>query len=168
MDPTIITSGRWPSSLESAAYVNCISSQRKNEMNINTVDIWFSTFLLILVPSRPFDKDSRQLIRDTWFEGFNNDEDVTLRFVVGTKSMETEKIVKLTEENGTFGDKIFIDIKESYNALTNKTLALINWAHHHANFSYLFKCDDDTYAFVKNIIVELKNGQLLRSFIMGI
>ena len=70
--------------------------------------------------------------------------------------MEAGQIIKLTEENRTFGDIIFIDLKESYNALTNKTLALINWAHHHVKFSYLFKCDDDSYAFVKNIIVELK------------
>ena len=70
--------------------------------------------------------------------------------------MEAGQIIKLTEENGTFGDVIFIDLKESYNALTNKTLALINWAHHHVKFSYFLKCDDDSYAFVKNIIVELK------------
>ena len=82
-------------------------------MITSTPDIWFSTFLLILVPNLPFDKDSRQLIRDTWFEGFNNSKDVALRFVFGTKAMEAEKMVKLTEENGTFGDIIFIDLKET-------------------------------------------------------
>ena len=153
--PAMITSSRWASP-STSAYVNCTSSQRKNKTITSTPDIWFSTFLLILVPNLPFDKDSRQLIRDTWFEGFNNSKDVALRFVVGTKAMEAEKMVKLTEENGTFGDIIFIDLKENYTALTNKTLALINWAHRHVKFSYLFKCDDDTYAFVKDIIVELK------------
>ena len=151
----IITSNRRPSLL-SSTHVNNTSLQLENKTNISTPDIWFSTFLLILVPSIPLSSDSRQLIRDTWFKGFNNSEDVALRFIVGTKSMETEKIVKITEENETFGDIVFIDLKESYNALTNKTLALINWAHHHVKFSYLLKCDDDSYAFVKNIIVELK------------
>ena len=149
------TSNRWPSLL-SSTHVNYTSLQLENKTNASTTDIWFSTFLLILVPSLPLGSDSRQLIRDTWFEGLNNSEDVALRFIVGTKSVETEKIIKITEENGTFGDIIFIDLKESYNALTNKTLALINWAHHHIKFSYLLKCDDDSYAFVKNIIVQLK------------
>ena len=118
--------------------------------------MWFSTFLLALVPIRPSDKDSRQLIRDTWFERFNNSQDVALRFVAGTKAMEYDKQVKLIEENGTFGDIVFVDTKEKFTALTNKTLALINWAHHHVKFSYLFKSDDDTYMFVNNVIEELK------------
>ena len=151
----IITSNKW-SMLLASAKVNCTSSQLEKKTNTSITDIWFSTFLLILVPSHPLNKDARQLIRDTWFEGFNNSKDVVLRFIVGTKAIEADQIIKLTEENGTFGDIIFIDLKESYSALTNKTLALINWAHRHVKFSYLFKCDDDTYVFVKNIIVELK------------
>ena len=151
----IITSKRWPSLLTST-HVNCTSSQLENKTTTSTPDIWFSTFLLILIPSLPLGNDSRQLVRDTWFEGFNNSKDVALRFIVGTKSMEDQQIIKLTEENGTYGDIIFIDLKESYDALTNKTLALINWAHHHVKFSYLFKCDDDTYVFVNDTIVELK------------
>ena len=63
---TRIINKRWPSLLTSI-HVNCTSSQLENKTDASTPDIWFSTFLLILVPSRPLDKDSRQLIRDTWF-----------------------------------------------------------------------------------------------------
>ena len=125
------------------------------ESNI-TSDIWFSTFLFIIVPIRPSDKDSRQLIRDTWFEGFKNSQDVALRFAVGTRTMPPTEQSKYTKENETFGDIIFVDIKEGFTALTNKTLAAINWAHRHVNFSYFMKCDDATYVFVKNLIDELK------------
>ena len=121
-----------------------------------TLDIWFSTFLLILVPIRPADKDSRQLIRDTWFEGFNNSQDVALRFALGTRTMPLKEQSIYTKENETFGDIIFVDLKEDFAALTNKTLAAINWAHRHVNFSYFVKSDDATYVFVKDLIVELK------------
>ena len=151
VDSTVITSSRWAFSglmvpTEVPTHVNCSCSP----------DVGFSTFLLTVVPSGPSDKDSRQVIRDTWFEGFNNSQDVALRFIVGTKAMEYDEQVKLIKENGTFGDIIFVDTKEDFSARTNKTLALINWAHRYVKFSYLFKCDYETYVFVKNVIVELK------------
>ena len=152
---TIITHTRWTFSVPSRD-VTCTCSQSKNRKNTSTPDVWFSTFLLALVPVRPSDKDSRQLIRDTWFKGFKNSQDVALRFIAGTKAIKSDEQVKLIKENGTFGDIVFVDTKEDFTALTNKTLALINWAHHHVNFSYLLKCDDDTFVFVKNMIVELK------------
>ena len=156
--------------LASETNVNCTYSQPENRTNAitSTPDIWFSTFLLILVPIRPSDKDSRQLIRDTWFEGLKNSQDAALRFIVGTKAIESDEQVKLTEENGTFGDIIFVDTKEDFSARTNKTLALINWAHHHVKFSYLFKCDYETYVFVKNVIVELKKRPTTTKLYYGI
>ena len=122
----------------------------------NKSQIWFSTFLLIMVPTRPSDIRSRLLIRDTWFKGFSGSKDVALRFVIGSKSVGHQKLFELTEENGTFGDLIFVDVIEKLSALTNKTLAIINWAHHHVSFSYMMKCDDDTYVFVKNMTDELR------------
>ena len=173
---TVIVSSRW---LESAtgASTYTVSNSNNNQGSscsqperTNTSDVWFSAFLLIVVPIRPLDnQDSRrQLVRETWFEGFNNSQDVALRFIVGTKAMESDEQVKLTEENGTFGDIIFVDTKEDFNALTNKTLAFINWAHRHVKFSYLLKCDDDTYVFVKNMIVELKKRPTTTKLYYGI
>ena len=132
-----------------------VKSSLVAENNI-TLDIWFSTFLIIVVPIRPSDQDSRQLIRDTWFEGFNNSRDVALRFALGTRTMPLKEQSVYSKENETFGDIIFVDLKEDFGALTNKTLAAISWAHRHVNFSYFMKCDDATYVFVKDLIVELK------------
>ena len=125
---------------------------------VNTFDIWFSTFLLILVPVRPQGIHPRQLIRDTWLKGFENrPEDVVLRFVIGNRSLEPDKLFELSEENGTHGDIVFVNASEnSVAGLTNKTLALINWAHYHAKFSYWMKCDDDTYVFIQNLLDELR------------
>lgn len=124
----------------------------------DTFDIWFSTFLLILVPVRPQGIHPRQLIRDTWLQGFKNrTEDVVLKFVIGNRSLEPDKLFELSEENGTHGDIVFVNASENdVAALTNKTLALINWAHHHAKFSYWMKCDDDTYVFIQNLLDELR------------
>ena len=135
--------------------------------NKSNLDTWFSTFLLIIVPSRPGDQDSRQLIRDTWFEGFKDSKDVALRFALGTKGLEPEKRLEFIKENETFADIVFVDITEGSSVLTNKTLAIINWAHNHVKFSYLVKCDDDTYVFLKELIVELRKRQTNTKFYYG-
>ena len=139
-------------SLYQYADVTCYEDIEKN----HALDAWFSTFVLIVVPIRPADKDSRQLIRDTWFEGFHNSQDVALRFALGTRTMPLKEQRIYTKENETFGDIIFVDTTEDFAALTNKTLAIINWAHRHVNFSYFMKCNDTSYVFVENMIVELR------------
>ena len=136
--------------------------------NDDDSDIWFSTFLLILVPIRPSDIYARHLIRTTWFENFDNSsEDVVLRYAVGNRTMDADKRFELTEENGTFGDIIFVDSAEDVAALTNKTLALIKWANRHVNFSYFMKCDDDTYVFIDNMIDELRKRQTTTRLYLG-
>ena len=142
-------------------------SPRVDEMDDDS-DIWFSTFLLILVPIRPSDIYARHLIRATWFEGFDNrTEDVVLRYAVGNRTMDADKRFELTEENGTFGDIIFVDSAEDVAALTNKTLAIITWAYQHVNFSYFMKCDDDTYVFIDNMIDELRTRPTTTNLYLG-
>ena len=166
--PSGIFSARSLSGYVESRVENCsrpanLTADKSRTAQLSTVvdkggpNYWFSTFLLILVPVRPGDIYARQLIRDTWFDGFvNSSEDVELRFAIGNETLSVEKRFELTEENGTFGDIIFIPTAEDVAALTNKTLALMVWAHHHVNFSYYMKTDDDTYVFVKSILVELR------------
>ena len=136
--------------------------------NEDDSDVWFSTFLLILVPIRPSDIYARHLIRTTWFENFDNStEDVVLRYAVGNRTMDADKRFELTEENGTYGDIIFVDSAEDVAALTNKTLALLKWANSHVNFSYFMKCDDDTYVFIDNMLDELRKRQTTTKLYFG-
>ena len=52
---------------------------------------------------------------------------------------------------------VFLDnFTEGIWALTNKTIALMKWATENVNFTYLMKCDDDTFVYVKNAVIELK------------
>jgi len=63
---------------------------------------------------------------------------------------------QLREENSRHNDIVFIDLKESSLALTNKTIAIMKWASNNVDFTYLMKCDDDTFVYVNNAINELK------------
>ena len=116
-----------------------------------------STFLLILIPILPASSGSRDLVRSTWYRGYGDSEDVMLRFVMGVNGLDQSMMTQLQEENERYGDIVFItDFTESTQALTNKTIAMMKWASDNVNFTYMMKCDDDTYVYVDNVISELK------------
>jgi len=118
----------------------------------------FTTFLLIMVPILPKSFRSREIIRSTWYKGLNDSKDVMLRFAMATAGLDDADVTsQLATENRTHGDLIYFDnLGEGREVLTNKTLLLMQWAYSNVNFSYLLKCDDDTYVFVERMITELK------------
>ena len=127
------------------------------------------TFLLILIPILPKSSESRDLIRDTWYKGFNDSEDVMMRFMMGVNGLDQSVISKLLKENTTHKDIVFLDnFTENVTALTNKTIALIKWASDNVNFTYMMKCDDDTYVYVDNAISELKRRQSTTRLYYGV
>ena len=137
------------------------------KLDNSSSDFWFSTYLLIMVPTRPSNAFSRQLVRDTWFKGFQNNKDVALRFVIGSRTLEPAKRLGYIKENETYGDMIFIDAPEGSGVLTNKTLSLFIWAYQHVRYKYLMKCDDDTYVFITPLLDELKKRQTIKKFYYG-
>ena len=115
------------------------------------------TFLLILIPILPSSNRECVLIRETWYRGFSDNDDVMLRFIMGVNGLDQSEIRGLCEENSTHEDIVLLyDITEDVRALTNKTIALIKWATDNVEFTYMMKCDDDTYVYVDNVISELK------------
>ena len=114
------------------------------------------TFLLIMVPMRPDSFTVRKLIRNTWYSDYKDHPDVMLRFLVGTKNLSTVNMELLNEEQSQYGDVVYSDLQESYKALTNKTIEMLKWSHEHVNFSYLMKCDDDTFVYVDLLVSELR------------
>ena len=125
------------------------------------------TFLLILMPIRPDAFEKRKLIRNTWFKGYENSPEVMLRFFVGTRVISDLIGKELLEEQSTYNDVVFIDHRETPRALTNKTIALIKWASENVNFTYMMKCDDDTYVYVDNVVSELKKRPSTTSLYYG-
>ena len=127
------------------------------------------TFLLIMIPILFSSVQSRDLIRDTWYKGFNDSEDVMLRYIMGVNGLDDLQINKLHEENKTHGDIVFLDnFTEGIWALTNKTIALMKWATKNVNFTYLMKCDDDTFVYVKNAVTELKRRHTTKRLYYGV
>ena len=139
---------------------NCSSSQRddtEDDTRLRRSGKLGSTFLLILIPHLYSKVESRDLIRNTWYKGFSDSPGVMLRYVMGTKGLDRAQIDLLHIENKTHGDIVFLeDFSEGEQALTNKTVALIQWATINVDFAYLMKCDDDTFVYVNNAIAELK------------
>ena len=122
----------------------------------NNVKRRYNTFLLIMIPVMPSYVSNRELIRNTWYKGFNDSEDVMLRFAMGTKDISSNLSTQLNRENDIHKDMIFFEnFKENRSALTNKTILLITWAYEYVNFTYFLKCDDDTFVFVKRTVAEL-------------
>ena len=128
-----------------------------------------STFLLILIPHLCSEVGSRDLIRNTWYKGVRDSEDVMLRYVMGTNGLTRTQINQLRKENETHGDIVFLeDFTESELALTNKTIALMKWATENVDFTYLMKCDDDTFLYIRNTIRELKRRSTTKRLYYGI
>ena len=115
-----------------------------------------SVFLLIMVPMRPVSFSVRKLIRSTWYSGYKDSPDIMLRFLVGTKNLSAVNMKLLNEEQSRHGDIVYCDLHESYKALTNKTIEMLKWSHEHINFTYLMKCDDDTFVYVDLLVSELR------------
>lgn len=126
-----------------------------------------STFLLIIVPVRPDIFEKRLLIRNTWYKGYESNSEVILRFFVGIKDISDKVHEKLREETSTYGDIIVVDHMETPRALTNKTIALMKWASNNVDFSYLMKCNDNTYVYVDNAISELKKRPITTNLYYG-
>ena len=127
------------------------------------------TFLLILVPMLPKSRESRDLIRATWYKGFNDSEQVIMRFMMGVNGLDQSSISQLHKENETYRDIVFLhSFTESVRALTNKTIALMKWASDNVDFTYMMKCDDDTYVYVDNVINELKKRSTTTRLYYGV
>ena len=143
--------------------------ERSTESSTIIKSTWFTTFLLIMIPILPSSFRSREMIRNTWYKGFSDSEDVMLRFAMGIKGVDANTTKLLADENSTHKDLIFFEnLKENRSALTNKTLLLMKWAYANINFTYFLKCDDDTFVFVKRTLNELKKRSTTERLYYGI
>ena len=72
------------------------------------------------------------------------------------------------KEMATYNDVALVDHKERPRALTNMTITMMKWASDNVNFTYMMKCDDDTYVYVDNVISKLKGQQLIKMMYIAI
>lgn len=113
-------------------------------------------FLLIMVPSTASNFEQRDTIRKTWGNVLTTKPTVLLKFVLG-KSKDTVHQSLAKTENSIYNDILFEEILETYENLSQKSIALLRWASTNCKgVRYLLKIDDDMFLNLPRLLNELK------------
>ncbi|XP_065891114.1 beta-1,3-galactosyltransferase 6-like [Dysidea avara] len=124
--------------------------------------------LLVIALSSPDGKARRDTIRQTWYSESQLHQDVLLKFVIGTMSMAKDKLTEIIKENDNHQDLLLLDnLVDSFANLTRKVLYSYIWAGNNVQFSYLLKCDDDTFVVLKTLLDELRGRTSHRMYCWG-
>ncbi|XP_062620645.1 beta-1,3-galactosyltransferase 1-like [Saccostrea cucullata] len=123
--------------------------------------------LLILVPSSAWNFEHRDAIRTTW--GHINSTDAKTRLVFLTGKVHNITIQrKLEKERKLQKDLVQENFQESYDNLTNKSVALIKWANLNCPaVKYVLKADDDMFINIQNLVKLLRRMEPKNS-ILGV
>ena len=114
--------------------------------------------LLVIALSSPDGKVRRDTIRQTWYSDTRLRQDVLLKFVIGTMNMAEDKLSEILKESMEHKDLLLLDnLVDSFANLTRKVLYSYIWASKNAQFSYLLKCDDDTFVVLDTLLNELRD-----------
>ncbi|CAI8051016.1 Beta-1,3-galactosyltransferase 6 [Geodia barretti] len=128
--------------------------------------------LVALVLSGPDSKsrERRDTIRETWKTYSNPTEEpaILVLFVMGTFELSAPQLESVTHENQQHHDLVLLpNLKESYYNLTLKVLQAFVWADQNLRFSYLLKCDDDSFVMLHQIADELSERTSTQSYYWG-
>ncbi|XP_063787477.1 beta-1,3-galactosyltransferase 2-like [Pseudophryne corroboree] len=105
-------------------------------------------FLLLLIPSRPEETQTRNVLRKTWAnETLMEGVHITRLFLLGRPTSNENGIQeKVIQESSMFHDIIQQDFIDSYNNLTLKTLMGMEWTSRLCpGVSYVMKIDTDMF-----------------------
>jgi galactosylxylosylprotein 3-beta-galactosyltransferase len=113
--------------------------------------------LVVLVLSSVGGRERRDAIRETWMEGYSDlEHKVLVRFSIGTLRLSQSDSDALNTEQHTFNDLLLLpNLQESYSNLTLKVLYSFITLDQNYDFSYLMKCDDDTFIVLRTVLKEL-------------
>ncbi len=128
-------------------------------------------FLLVLIMSRPSANERRNAMRHSWINSNHHllqSQAVLVRFSIGLKGASKAVLSELNEEQSRNNDLLFLDeFEESYSNLTLKVLKSFKVIHKHYSFSYLLKCDDDSFVVLDIVVNELNLRNSKRSYYWG-
>ncbi len=128
-------------------------------------------FLVVLILSRPSDTERRNAIRQSWMNSnyhLLQSQAVLVRFSIGLKEASKAVLRELNEEQSINNDLLFLDeFEESYSNLTLKVLESFIAIHKHYSFSYILKCDDDSFVVLDIIVKELYRRNSSKSYYWG-
>ena len=114
----------------------------------------------------------RDAIRETWLKDAHRQGRYVARFVVGVANMKHGDRSLLACENMEHGDMIFLpNIEEPVSShsfsSSEKLLHSFIWAQGNANFEYVFKCTDTTFAILSKILDELETRDQTNDYLWG-
>ena len=138
-----------------------IESTEGNTVVVSSVEGATATLshylLVVVVLSSVHGRDRRTTIRKTWMKGYKEiTPSLTIKFVIGTLGLTPSEMAALTAEDNLYHDLLLLsDLKDGYHNLTRKVLYTFQWADENLMFSYLLKCDDDSYIRLDAIAREL-------------
>ncbi|KAL6069668.1 hypothetical protein STEG23_018756 [Scotinomys teguina] len=116
-------------------------------------------FLAVLVASAPRAVERRSAVRSTWLaQGRRGGpKDVWARFAVGTSGLGSEERRTLELEQAQHGDLLLLPaLRDAYENLTAKVLAMLTWLDEHVDFEFVLKADDDSFARLDALLAELR------------
>ena len=105
-------------------------------------------------------RERRDVIRETWKSTHYHQPhyNVTVKFSLGTLGLNSTEVEELEAEEMEHHDLILLPhLKDTYTNLTRKVLYSLEWVDQHLEYSYLFKCDDDSFALLDRMAHELAN-----------
>ena len=126
--------------------------------------------VVALVLSGPKSRDRRNVIRETWKKYCKPSDDpaVLVQFVIGVLELSPPELEAITQEQQIHHDLVLLpNLKESYYNLTLKLLQAFVWADKNLKFSYLLKCDDDSFVMLHLIAGELLERTATQSYYWG-
>jgi len=102
--------------------------------------------LVVGIFSAPHYFERRKTIRDTWLRLANTTrgKDWIYAFVIG-KHRDRQVTDRVAEEQKTYGDLVFVDMPDSYGALSEKTMRWAKYSFENWKFDYWIKGDDDSF-----------------------
>ena len=117
----------------------------------------YTCTLAVMISSSPGYSERRDAVRKTWMKGYSKQtRKFFTKFVIGIRDLDRETVQELEKENSKHNDMIlFPDLVDNYDSLGHKTLAGLIWFDKNVNYSYLLKCDDDTFVIPDKIEDEL-------------
>ena len=140
------------------------SGSEGNSVGVSSVEGATSTLthylLVVVVLSSVHGRDRRTAIRRTWMKGYQEIKpSLTVTFALGTLGLPASDLAALKAEDHLYHDLLLLhNLKDAYHNLTRKVLYIFQWADESLEFSYLLKCDDDSYIRLDAITREL-NGR---------
>ncbi|XP_070541732.1 uncharacterized protein [Ptychodera flava] len=124
---------------------------------------WKEVFLLIITPSRAVNSKQRDMIRNTrGSRKFTIGKKIVQLFLIG-KTFDTQLDADVLQESRTHEDVIVVDIRDSYENMTLKTVMMLKWTSLYCtNAKYILKADDDVFVNLHDLVVTLIDQPISR------